>query len=169
MLIPNKVVPPLSLPLVDGPTFDLHASAPRAMTMIAVYRGLHCPLCKTYLGDIEKNLDGFAELGVEAVAVTTDNNDRARQAKAEWELTRLPMAHSLAIETARSWGLYISSAIREAEPSLFAEPGLFLIRPDKTLYAASVQTMPFARPSISELHAALSFIIKNNYPARGDA
>jgi hypothetical protein len=37
-----------------------------------------------------------------------------------------------------------------------------------TLYAASVQTMPFARPHFSEVLAAVKFVTKNNYPARGE-
>jgi len=43
------------------------------------------------------------------------------------------------------------------------------VRPDGTLYAASVQTMPFARPSFKELAGALDFVIKEDYPARGEA
>ncbi|MEZ5584244.1 MAG: hypothetical protein R3F37_17190 [Candidatus Competibacteraceae bacterium] len=43
---------------------------------------------------------------------------------------------------------------------------MFLIRPDGTLYAASVNTMPFARPHFKDVLIALGFIIKNDYPAR---
>jgi len=51
---------------------------------------------------------------------------------------------------------------------LFAEPGVFVIRPDQTLYYGSVQTMPFVRPSFRELVSALDFMIENDYPARGE-
>jgi hypothetical protein len=54
------------------------------------------------------------------------------------------------------------------EPALFAEPALFLIRADRTLYFASVQTMPFARPRFADVLSALDFVIANNYPARGE-
>lgn len=66
-------------------------------------------------------------------------------------------------------GLFISSAIESKEPERFAEPGLFLVRPDATLYAVSIQTMPFARPSFKQLASALDFVIKEDYPARGEA
>ncbi|MEM1401497.1 MAG: AhpC/TSA family protein, partial [Pseudomonadota bacterium] len=49
----------------------------------------------------------------------------------------------------------------------FAEPGLFLVRPDKTLYFGSVQTMPFARPSFDGVLMGLDFVLKTDYPARG--
>ena len=54
------------------------------------------------------------------------------------------------------------------EPALFSEPGLYLVRPDGTLYFGTVQTMPFARPNLAEILGALDFVIKNNYPARGE-
>jgi hypothetical protein len=38
-----------------------------------------------------------------------------------------------------------------------------------TLYASIVQTMPFARPHFVEVIGALDFIIKTDYPARGEA
>ncbi len=55
------------------------------------------------------------------------------------------------------------------EPRRFNEPGLFLVRPDGTLYAASVQSMPFARPHFSDVLAAVEFVTKNDYPPRGEA
>ena len=54
------------------------------------------------------------------------------------------------------------------EPALFSEPGLFLVRPDGTLYFGTVQTMPFARPAFAEILGALDFVIAKNYPARGE-
>ena len=55
------------------------------------------------------------------------------------------------------------------EPAEFAEPGLFLVRPDGTLYAGSIQTIPFARAHFADVLAAVDFVIKNNYPLRGEA
>ncbi|MGE0278094.1 MAG: peroxiredoxin-like family protein [Nitrospiraceae bacterium] len=167
-LKPNAVVPALTLPTVGGGTFDLRAGQPTAFTMLVVYRGLHCPICKTYLRDLDQKLGEFSALGVDAVAVTTDSKDRAEQARKEWGIENLPIAHDLSIDQARGWGLYISAAIKETEPALFAEPGLFLVRPDGTLYAASLQTMPFARPQFAEILGAVKYITNNNYPARGE-
>jgi hypothetical protein len=70
--------------------------------------------------------------------------------------------------------LYISTgrgktSIGIEEPALFNEPGLFLVRPDGTLYSASIQTMPFVRPRFEELLKALETIISRDYPARGEA
>lgn len=50
----------------------------------------------------------------------------------------------------------------------FAEPGLFLIGPDRTLYYDAAQTMPFARPSFDDLAKDIDFALAKNYPARGE-
>ena len=91
-----------------------------------------------------------------------------------WGLENLIIGHGLAIDAAREWGLFISSSrgktsVGVLEPPLFSEPGLFLVRPDATLYASAVNTMPFARPNFGELMKALDFIIEKDYPARGEA
>ncbi|MDZ7857087.1 hypothetical protein [Sphaerotilus sp.] len=55
------------------------------------------------------------------------------------------------------------------EPALFSEPGVFLVRPDGTLYYyGEVQTMPFARPQFQDLLGAIDFALAKDYPARGE-
>ncbi len=81
------------------------------------------------------------------------------------------MGYGLALASARAWGLYISTSrgttsIGIEEPTLFSEPGVFLAKPDGTLYFGAVQTMPFARPHFHELMAAIDFAIAKIYPAR---
>jgi hypothetical protein len=85
----------------------------------------------------------------------------------------LRMGHSLPLQQAREWGLYVSTSrgvtsIGIEEPPLFSEPGVFIVRPDGTLYYGAVQTMPFARPHFDELLAAIDFALAKNYPARGE-
>lgn len=166
---PRQPVPGLDLPLAGGGRFLLKSEKPDAFTMLVFYRGLHCPICKAYLADLDAKVSAFAETGVTAVAVTSETRDRAEQAKTEWALPNLRLAYAMPITLGREWGLSVSNGISEKEPKQFLEPGLFLVRPDLTLYAASVQTMPFARPSFSEVLAAVKFAVKNNYPARGEA
>ncbi len=166
---PRTKVPGLDLPLLGGGRFDLAAKRPQSFSMLVFYRGLHCPICKTYIRDLDRKLDDFGKQGVEVVAISTDSQERAEQSRKDWGIERLPMAYGLSIDGARQWGLYISSSIKAEEPPLFAEPGLFLIRPDSTLYCSSVQTMPFARPSFADVLQAVVFVTEKNYPARGEA
>jgi len=168
-LMPRQKVPALALPLAGGGRFDLAQEKPDAFSMLVVYRGLHCPICKTYLAGLNEKLDKFWEVGVKPIAATSDSQERAEKAKTDWALNRLPLGYDFSIEAGRTWGLHVSAGISEREPALFLEPGLFLIKPDLTLYAASVQTMPFTRPNLDEILQVIPFLLKNNYPARGEA
>jgi len=82
-------------------------------------------------------------------------------------------AYGLGLQTARDFGLYISeskgkTSLGIEEPARFSEPGVFLVRPDGTLYYGNVQTMPFARPQFQDLLAAVDYSIAKSYPARGE-
>lgn len=166
---PTQPVPDLDVPLVDGGRFRLAEQRPPAFMLINFYRGHHCPICRTYLRELDQKLDDFATRGAAVVAISTDTAERAGASRREWELGRLPVGYGLSIADARRWGLFVSRAISDKEPQEFAEPGLFLVRPDRTLYAASIQTMPFARPHFADLLAAVDYISKNQYPPRGEA
>jgi peroxiredoxin len=173
-LLPRQPVPALSVETVGHGRWTLAERTPRSFTLVVVYRGLHCPICRPYLGELNRLLGDFNQRGVEALAVSTDDALRAGRAVADWKLDALTVGYGLSIEAARSWGLYVSTSRGQTsvgleEPPLFAEPGIFLIRPDRTLYFASVQTMPFARPHFADMLPAIDYVIKNDYPARGEA
>lgn len=172
-LVPRQPVPTLAVPLVGGGKFDLDTETPEKFTLVVFYRGLHCPQCKRQLGDLESKLGEFENRGVAPVAISVDDAERAARAKSEWALPKLRIGYGLPLTTARDFGLWISkgrgkTSVGIEEPAQFNEPGLFLIKPDRTLFCASVQTMPFARPQFSDLLAALDFIADRNYPARGE-
>jgi peroxiredoxin len=172
-LVPRQPVPPLSVPLAGGGRFDLATESPERFTLIVFYRGLHCPQCRNQLKDLEAKLPEFAKRGVSVVALSSDNAERGERTKVDWGLPNLRLGYGVDLATARKWGLFISTSRGKTslgidEPPFFSEPGLFLVRPDRTLYFASVQTMPFARPHFADILAALDFVIAKDYPARGE-
>ena len=172
--IPRQNAPDLQVELVGGGTWRLAEQNPENFTMVVAYRGVHCPICKTYLRDLNRNFEEFSKRGVDAITISTDGKSRAETAQREWGLDSLPVGYGLSIDSAREWGLYISTgrgktSIGIEEPEQFSEPGLFLIQPDKTLYAASIATMPFARPHFKDVLGAVDMIVEKNYPARGEA
>lgn len=173
MLMPRQAVPALSVPVVGGGTFDLSAEDGPRGTIVCFYRGLHCPLCAKYLTEFETLVGEFAARGVGTIAISSDGEERAAQMKEKIGAENLRFGYDLSLAKAREWGLYISTSrgktsIGIEEPVLFAEPGLFLVNPDDTLYYMSVQTMPFVRPSFKELLGAVDFAIDKSYPARGE-
>lgn len=172
-LLPRQPVPMLSVDTVSGQTWTLADQAPERFSMMVFYRGLHCPVCRTYISELDKLLEDYGQRGVNVVAISSDTEERARTTKETWGVQNLEIGYGLDLEVARQWGLYISSgrgktSIGIEEPAMFSEPGVFLVRADGTLYWASVQTMPFARPHFKEVLAGLDFVIKADYPARGE-
>lgn len=174
MIKPRQPTPDLSVPVARGGRWTLSACTPQRFTMIVAYRGLHCPICRGYLSELDRLHSEFAARGVDVLAVSTDGAERAERAVTDWGLTNLAIGHSLPFDVARNWGLYVSTSRGRTsaaieEPPRFTEPGVFLVRPDRTLYFAAVQTMPFARPHFDELLRAIDFVVNNDYPARGEA
>ncbi len=172
-LQPREPVPAFTVATVDGEPWSLADQQPQNFTMVVFYRGLHCPICGTYLKDLNDKLDAFAELGVDAIAISGDDAERAAAAKAKWRLDELSVGYGLDHDVAAAWGLYFSSgrgktSVGIEEPPVFFEPGLFMVRPDRTLYFGSVQTMPFARPAFGDILKATEFVLQNDYPARGE-
>ncbi|NIR31562.1 MAG: AhpC/TSA family protein [Gammaproteobacteria bacterium] len=172
-LFPRQPVPALEVPTVGGGTWRLADQKAANFTLVVFYRGLHCPICANYLGDLNRKAGDFAERGVEIVVISSDDADRAAEAKEKWGMDKLTVGYGLDLDKAREWGLYISSSrgktsVGIEEPALFSEPALYLVRPDGTLYFGTVQTMPFARPRFADILQALDFVIKNDYPARGE-
>lgn len=171
-LLPGQPVPSLDLPLTDGGRFKTGAPAPEKFDLLVFYRGLHCPICTKYLLELERLEPEFRQRGVRVTAISSDVQERGVQMAEKVKASGVKFAYGLGLQTARDFGLYISESIGKSslgieEPAKFSEPGVFLVRPDGTLYYASVQTMPFARPLFQDLVAAVDFAIAKSYPARG--
>lgn len=169
MIKPKTKTPELTLDLINGTRWELAKQDPEAYTMVVFYRGLHCPVCKKYLQELTSKLDEFSKRGINVIAVSMDSEERAKKSAEKWETGNLPIGYEMSKQTAKDWGLFISESIKDAEPDVFSEPGLFLINSDGTLYSSSVQSMPFARPDLDDLLKAIDFVKEENYPARGAA
>lgn len=173
MLFPRQKTHDLNVATLDHGTFQLSAEQSERGTLICFYRGFHCPICATYLKELERLVPEFEKRGISVVAISSDEEDRARQMADKIDAKNLRIGYGLSLAEAKKWGLFISqsrgmTSIGVEEPELFSEPGLFLISPDMSLYFSSIQTMPFVRPNFKELLGAIDFVIEKNYPARGE-
>ena len=173
MLMPRQSVPALQVPTLAHGAYDLAADAPARFALVVFYRGLHCPICLKYLLELGRLLPEFKARGVNVIVLSSDTRERAQAMSDKLNAPDLRVGYGLPLLVARAWGLYVSASrgttsIGIEEPALFSEPGLFLVRPDGSLYYGAVQTMPFARPHFDELLAAIDFAIAKDYPARGE-
>jgi peroxiredoxin len=173
MLMPRQPVPRLQVPTLAHGPFNLADDAAPNFTLVVFYRGLHCPICLKYLLELGRLQPEFEKRGVKVIALSSDGRERAQAMADKLNAPNLRMGFDLGLANAREWGLYVSTSrgttsIGIEEPALFSEPGVFIVRPDGTLYYGAVQTMPFARPHFDELLAAIDFALAKNYPARGE-
>ena len=171
---PRQPVPALEFELVGGGRWSLAKQKPQNFTMVVFYRGLHCPICHRYTSELNGMIEDYNKRGVSTVITSTDTQERAAEARQKWNLPNLTVGYGVSIDKAREWGLFVSTGRGQTsagidEPALFAEPGLFLVKPDQTLYWASISTMPFARPHFTDIGGAIDFAVSKNYPARGEA
>ncbi|MEM6900123.1 MAG: redoxin domain-containing protein [Pseudomonadota bacterium] len=166
MILPGSQAPNLTFPLQGGGTWHLHEQQLESFTMILVYRGVHCSICRGLLKTLNGKVDDFTALGTDIVIVSTDDEARADRAKSEWGIDNLNVGYRLSIEDAYEWRLFVSPG-NENTPPKYSEPGLFLIRPDGELFYASIQSSPFGRSSLDEIRAAIEFARKTDYPSRG--
>ncbi|MGV8858655.1 redoxin domain-containing protein [Rhodoglobus sp.] len=170
-ILPRTLVPALSLPVVQGGTTDdlaLGSGVDGRFTLIVFYRGLHCPLCRKQLREIDDSMDELREAGVgRVVAISMDTLKRATISVDDWELTQLPIAHGLTEEQARQWGLFISSGFKKGEPERFSESGIFVLDSDNTMFWSNISSMPFGRMPVKAIIHGLEYVTENGYPARG--
>ena len=166
-LLTGTTVPTLEISTLDGQKWRLAEQNPQNYTMVLFYRGLHCPYCKAQLRELDGQLEQFANLGIEAIAISGDTQKRARQSKEDWNLQNVRIGYDLTVEDMRRWGLYISKGAYDNEPAQFNEPAIFFVKPDEILGLAIISTTPFARPHFDDLISGLDYILENNYPIRG--
>lgn len=157
--------PDVTVPKAGGGDIDLAKGD--GWQMVVVYRGQHCPVCRTYLRGLNEMLDEFAQAGVDVTAVSADTKDKAESEIAE-EHWRFPVAYDLSIEQMKELGLYISDPRSPQETDRpFAEPGLFVVNPRGQLHVIDISNAPFSRPDLKMVLKGLKFIQEKDYPVRG--
>ncbi len=135
--------------------------------MVVIYRGKHCPICKTYLAALERTAPEFAKAGIGVIAVSADPEDRARAFTDDIGVT-FPVGYDLTVNQMEVLGLYISEPRSEKETDRpFAEPAVFVVNADGLLQVLDISNAPFARPDLAGLAKGLQFIRDNDYPIRG--
>lgn len=144
-------------------------SGPTSWQLVIVYRGKHCPLCTTYLSELNEVLAELKALNVDVVAVSADPEEKVRIHLAQINPS-FEVGYDLSIEQMQTLGLYISNPRSPDEHDRpFAEPGLFVINSEGAVQIIDISNAPFARPDLKSLVMGLKFLRdpENNYPIRG--
>ena len=175
-IIPGEMLPAMDARLIGGERWTIASEKPERLALLAFYRGVFCPICRVWIADLDKMAPEFAKRGITTIALSADEQAGAEKAVKDWELKNLRVGFGVDLDDARKAGLYVSegrglnpsSGLKESK--LFTEPALLLVKPDGELYAAWIQSTPFARVHVAEILTAADNYISKNIPApRGSA
>ncbi len=158
-LAAGSAFPAIDLPVLSGGTRSL--SVPRSgfdWMLTIVYRGKHCPICTSYLRELNAALPALTALGVDVVAASADSAARATAHMVDVS-PEFDVAYGLTISQMQALGLYISGPRNGMDVEApFAEPGLFVINGNGTLQVIDISNVPFARPSLEWIAKGLGFL-----------
>ena len=135
-------VPDLSFEYANMSAAGLREDPKVCGTLLIFYRGLHSESCVRFLTGLAYYTRSLTKLGIEVVAVSADDRQRAMALAARLGRTDLRIAYGLSQEDAEVWGL--ESLNIAALP--FFEPAIFVLNKQRTQLYASPKETAFAMP-----------------------
>ncbi|MEM7753990.1 MAG: redoxin domain-containing protein, partial [Pseudomonadota bacterium] len=146
----------MALPQVGGGTVTVGGSREN-WSLLVVYRGKHCPKCKTYLNILNGMLDQWTDAGFDVAVTSADPEERASADQAEFGW-HFPLAYGLTEDQMATLGLFVSEPLSETENDRrFAEPGVYVLRPDGSMLLVAISNGPAARPDLATLLDGMIF------------
>ncbi|NVK35473.1 MAG: AhpC/TSA family protein [Rhodobacteraceae bacterium] len=150
--------PAITLPVLGGDKRSL--SAPRNgfdWMLVVVYRGKHCPLCTTYLQELNAILPDLNGQGVDVIAVSADDEKRAAAQMVD-VVPAFDVAFGMTVPQMQELGLFISGPRNGSDVNApFAEPGLFVLDEAGTIQIIDISNVPFARPDLTWIAKGIGF------------
>ena len=113
-------------------------------TVLIFYRGEWCPICNLQLHSLQDRLADFQKENAQIVAVSTDAPENSQKLVGKHNLG-FPVLAGLSRETVEAYDLFFN------KEKGYAEPAVFILRPDGTVAYASLQSGPLGRPSNDDL------------------
>jgi len=88
-LVTGHRSPALEVPTLTGTTWQLTEQTPTNFSAIVFYRGRFCPICQSYLTELDRHMSEFDRLGVDLIAISGDSQAEVQKAQQEWGLQHL--------------------------------------------------------------------------------
>ncbi|MCJ7872411.1 redoxin domain-containing protein [Phaeobacter sp. J2-8] len=169
--VAGQILPQMSFPRLGGGDITVGGSGDSTTgenwTLLVVYRGKHCPRCKKYLNILNEMRQSWYDAGFDIAVVSADPKAKAEADQAEfgWQFD---LGYDLSRDQMDALGVYVTQPLSDAETDTpFAEPGVFVLRPDGSLLLISISNGPSARPDLAELLDGMVFTKKTDRPPRG--
>lgn len=166
--IAGSILDPMTFPRLGGGEISVGGKTDN-WTLFVVYRGKHCGRCKKYLNILEGMRTDWAEAGFDIAVVSADTIDKAQADKDAFGWG-FELGYGLTKAQMARLGVYVSEPLSPSETDRnFAEPAVFVLRPDGSLVLVAISNGPSARPELAELLDGMIFTMKNDRPPRGTA
>lgn len=166
--IAGAILDPIVVPKLGGGDLTI-GGARENWSLVVIYRGKHCPRCKKYLNILDAMAGKWSDAGFDIQVASADPIEKA-QADMDQFNWGFDLGYDLSESQMVSLGLYLSDPLSEAETDRrFAEPGVFVLRPDGSTLLISISNGPSARPDLDELLDGMIFTKTNDRPPRGEA
>ena len=143
-LKPGDKAPDFTINDLTGKQHRLYDYLNGQKTVLLFYRGEWCPVCNLQLHSLQEKLPEFQKANVQILAISTDTPENSQKLVGKHNLD-FPVLAGLSRETVEAYDLFFN------EEKGYAEPAVFILRPDGTVAYASLQSGPMGRPSNDDL------------------
>lgn len=140
----GEKTPDFTIKDLEGKQHRLYDYLKGEKTVLLFYRGEWCPICNIQLKSLQDRLADFQKVSTQIVAVSTDTPENSQKLVGKHNLG-FPVVAGLSREAVEAYDLFFN------EEKGYAEPAVFIIRPDGTVAYASLQSGPLGRPSNDDL------------------
>lgn len=161
-LMPGTKLPEVTLTLTTGEAYT-PGRLEEGWELFIIYRGKHCPRCKTYLNKLESLKSDFEAINVSIYIATADPKEKVEDDLAEFGWS-MPVAYGMTKEQIQYLGLYMST---HADGRPFAEPGLFVINPESTIQVMGIANAASCRPDLDVILDGIKGIQSRGLPIFG--
>ena len=122
-LAAGSQIPDIYFSLINGNSIRLSEETSN-WTLLIVYRGLHCPICKDYAAKFENKLSKLQNINTQLVLISADTKDKATKFAEELTL-KSKIGYGLTIDQMRKLGLYLSEPRPNEVDIYFLSPVCF--------------------------------------------
>ncbi|SNR38149.1 peroxiredoxin family protein [Puniceibacterium sediminis] len=166
--VAGSILPPINLPKMGGGDIVI-GGVRENWSLVVIYRGKHCSRCKKYLTILNDMRQKWQDAGFDIVVASADPVEKVQADLNEFGWS-FDIGYDLSEQQMATLGVYVSDPLTETETDRrFAEPGVFVVRPDGSIVLISISNGPSARPELEELLDGMIFTKEKSRPPRGTA
>jgi len=154
---------------LSGRSWLLGEDTGARLRLVSFYRGAFCGYCTRFMQQLNGLHADFEELGIDLAGVSVDSKEVAQAWGDENGIDRVSIGYGLTRDQIETCGIFASHFTRDGQELYFAEPALWLIRPDGELYLTIQSSVSCGRPDLDSLVTGLKALARQDFPTRGNA